>query len=389
MNRTASTDYFLLDSLLGPEERELRDRVRRFSQEQVLPVINGYWERAEFPFELVPKLAELQIVGGGIKGYGCPGFSHLASGLVTLELNRGDGSIGTFYGVHSGLAMSSIAMLGSDEQRRRWLPQMARLEKIGAFALTEPEHGSDAVHLDTRARRQGDHYVLEGRKRWIGNGTIAELVIVWARDDDGKVGGFVVEKGAPGYRAEVIRNKVTKRAVWQADIELDGVPVPAENRLARSRSFADTSRVLAANRAGVAWAAAGHALAAYEAALDYARSRRQFGKPLAAFQTVQVKLARMLADVTAMQLLCLRLAQLQAEGRMTEGMASLAKMNNAARGRQVIADARDILGGNGVLLDYHVIRHMADMEAVFTYEGTDTVQALIVGREITGSRAFS
>ena len=389
VSRSLGTDYFELDSLLTDEQRHVRDRVRRFCDEEVIPVIAGYWERAEFPFELVPKLAELGIAGGTIKGYGCPGMSHLAAGLATMELNRGDGSLGTFYGVHSGLVMSAIALLGSEEQRRRWLPELARIAKVGAFALTEPEHGSDVVQLETRATRRGDHYFLNGRKRWIGNGSIADLVIVWARDDDGKVGGFVVEKGSPGYHAEVMRGKLTKRAVWQADIVLEDVPVPVENRLARARSFRDTARVLTEEREAVAWGAVGHAVAAYEAALTYAGSRRQFGKPLAAFQTVQLKLARMLADVTAMQLLCFRLAQLWAEGRMTEGMSSLAKMNNAARARQIVADARDLLGGNGVLLDYHVARHMADMEAVYTYEGTDTIQALIVGRDITGVRAFT
>jgi glutaryl-CoA dehydrogenase len=389
VSTASGTDYYLLDALLTPEELDVRDRVRRFSEQEVVPVINRYWERAEFPFELVPKLAGLGVVGGTIRGHGCPALSHLASGLVTLELNRGDGSVGTFFGVHSGLAMASVSLLGSGEQRARWLPGMARLEKIGAFALTEPDHGSDAVRLETRATRDGGHYVLNGRKRWIGNGTIADLVVVWARDDDGKVSGFVVEKGAQGYRAEVIPNKISKRAVWQADIELTEVRVPIENRLAKAHSFRDTSKVLAVSRYGVAWAAAGHALAAYEAALEYAKGRRQFGRPLAGFQAVQLKLARMLADVTAMQLICLRLAQLRAENRMTDGMASLAKMHNAARARQVAADARDILGGNGVLLDYHVARHMTDLEAVFTYEGTDTIQALIVGRDVTGIRAFT
>ena len=267
--------------------------------------------------------------------------------------------------------MGAIAMLGSEEQKRRWLPPMARMETLGAFGLTEPDHGSDAVALATRARRDGDAYVLDGAKKWIGNASFADVVIVWARDDAGQVGGFLVEKGAPGFTAEVITGKLAQRAVWQARITLDGVRVPAANRLAGANSFKDTAAVLTATRSGVAWEALGHAAACYEAALAYAQARQQFGKPLVAFQLIQNKLARMLAELTAMQLLCLRLSQLQAAGAMTAGMASLAKMNNAAKARQIAADARDILGGNGILLEHHVARHQADLEATFTYEGAE------------------
>jgi glutaryl-CoA dehydrogenase len=384
-----ATDFYLMDELLSAEERGMRDKVRAFSDEEVIPIINDYWERAEFPFELIPKLAALNIAGGSIAGYGCPGMSAVASGLIALELARGDASICTFFGVHSGLAMSSIAMLGSEEQKQRWLPSMARMEKIGAFGLTEPNHGSDAVALETRAHRAGDEYILNGAKRWIGNASFADVTIIWARDDEGKVGGFLVEKGTPGFEAKVIKGKVAKRAVWQADITLTDVHVPAENRLAYSRSFKDTSRVLTATRSGVAWEAVGHAVAAYEIALKYARERIQFGRPLTNFQIIQNKLASMLANVTSMQLLCLRLSQLQQEGKMTDAMASLAKMNNARLAREVVAEAREMLGGNGILLDYHIARHHADIEAVFTYEGTDTIQSLIVGRDITGVSAFA
>jgi glutaryl-CoA dehydrogenase len=363
--------------------------VRHFCDTEVVPVIGDYWERAEFPFELIGKLAELNIAGGTIGGYGCPGHSHVAAGLVGQELARGDGSVCTFFGVHSGLAMTSIALLGDEAQKRRWLPAMARMELIGAFALTEPEHGSDAVALETSARRDGDHWVLDGAKRWIGNGSFADLVIVWARDEDGRVGGFVVPRGTSGYEATVMTGKAAKRAVWQAEIVLDGVRVPLGNRLAGSRSFKDTARVLTTTRAAVAWEAVGHAMAGYEAALAYVTKRRQFGAPLAAFQLVQAKLAHMLAEVTAMQLVSLRLGQLAAAGQLTDGQASLAKLHNAAKARQVLADARDLLGGNGILLDHHVARHHADVEAVFTYEGTDHIQSLIVGREITGLSAFS
>jgi glutaryl-CoA dehydrogenase len=385
----SSADFYLTDELLTPEERAIRDKVRAFCDREVIPIINDYWERAEFPFELIPKLAALNISGGSLHGYGCPGMSQTAAGLVALELARGDASVCTFFGVHSGLAMSSIALLGSEEQKRAWLPAMAKLEKVGAFALTEPKHGSDAVLLETRARRKGDDYVLDGEKRWIGNASFADVVIVWARDDEGNVGGFLVEKGTPGFETAIMTGKVAKRAVWQADITLTGVRVPAANRLERARTFRDTSTVLTATRSGVAWEAVGHAIAAYEIALKYAQERTQFGKPLASFQIIQQKLATMLANVTTMQLLCLRLAQLQTEGKMTEGMASLAKMHNARMAREVVAEAREMLGGNGILLEYHIARHHADIEAVFTYEGTDTIQSLIVGREVTGQRAFS
>ena len=384
-----STDFYLMDELLTDEERAVRDKVHDFCDREVIPIINDYWERAEFPFELIPKLAQLNIAGGSIKGYGCPGFSDIATGLIALELARGDASVCTFFGVHSGLAMSSIALLGSEEQKQKWLPAMARMEKIGAFGLTEPTHGSDAVALETHAHRDGDTYVINGAKRWIGNASFADVVIIWARDDEGKVGGFLVEKGTPGFEPTVMKGKVAKRAVWQADIKLTDVRVPVESRLAQSHSFKDTSLVLTATRSGVAWEAVGHAVAAYEIALKYAQERIQFGKALVNFQIIQDKLAKMLANVTSMQLLSLRLGQLQQEGKMTAAMASLAKMNNARLAREVVAEAREMLGGNGILLEYHIARHHADIEAVFTYEGTDTIQSLIVGRDITGVQAFS
>jgi glutaryl-CoA dehydrogenase len=383
------TDFYLLDEKLTAEERAVRDRLREFCAREVTPVINDYWERAEFPFALVPKIAALQIAGGTVEGYGCPGLSATAAGLVSMEWARADGSIGTFFGVHSNLAMQAIAMLGSEEQKQRWLPAMADLDAIGAFALTEPEHGSDAVRLATAARRDGDHYVLDGRKRWIGNGTIADVVIVWARDEDGHVGGFLVEKGTPGYDATVMTGKTALRAVWQADIELRGVRVPAESRLPGCRTFRDVAGVLSRTRYTVAWRALGMATAAYEIALDYAQRREQFGRPIASYQLVQDKLSRMVAEITGMQLLCLRLSELAQADRLTAGMASLAKMNHAAKAREIVGHARDILGGNGILLENHVARHHADMEAIFTFEGTDSIQSLIVGRELTGINAIA
>jgi glutaryl-CoA dehydrogenase len=389
VTRSLGTDYYLIEELLTDEEREVRDKVRAFADREVIPIINEYWDKAQFPFELIPKIAELNIAGTTIQGYGCPGISHVAAGLLAVEMARGDGSLNTFFGVHSGLAMSTIEILGSEEQKEKWLPPMARMEKIGAFGLTEAAHGSDAVRLETTARREGDEYVLDGEKRWIGNASFADVTVIWARDEeDESVKGFLVEKGTEGFSTEIITGKMGKRAVWQPDIKLEGVRVPAENKLGNADSFKDTAKVLTATRAMVAWEAIGHAVASYEAAVTYAKERVQFGKPIASFQIIQNKLANMLAEITSMQLLCLRLSQLQEAGKMTGGMASLAKMNNARKAKQVCSDARDIMGGNGVLLEYHVARHLSDMEIVYTYEGTDTIQSLIVGREITGIGAF-
>jgi glutaryl-CoA dehydrogenase len=390
IGRSRGTDFFHIGDQLTAEERDYWRRTRDFVDDEVLPVINGYWEQAEFPRPLVEKLAKLHIVGDGIEGYGCPPMSPIAAGLVHMELNRGDGSLGTFLGVQAGLAMKSIDLLGSPEQKERWLPPMAALDKLGAFALTEPLHGSDSVSLETSARREGDTWLLNGHKRWIGNGTIADVAVVWARDvADGKVKGFLVEKGSPGYAPERIDGKGALRSVWQADITLTDVPVPEANRLPGARSFKDAAAVLAGTRNTVAWAALGHAVAAYDAARSYAQERVQFGKPLVGFQIVQERLVKMLAEICGMQLYCLRLGRLIEEGRFSDTIAALAKMNNTSKARQVILDARDLLGGNGILLDFHVMRHLADMEAIHTYEGTETIQTLIVGRDITGVGAFA
>jgi glutaryl-CoA dehydrogenase len=389
LGEALATDYFFLREQLTDEQLDVLARVRRFVNDEVLDVIGDYWERAEFPWPLVRRLGELGVVGDDLTGFGCPGLSPIACGLVHMELNRGDGSLGTFLGVQAGLAMKSIAVLGSDEQRERWLAPMASVEKIGAFALTEPDHGSDSVALATTARRVGDEFVIDGAKRWIGNGTIADVIVVWARAEDGQVNGFLVERDTPGYQAAVIEGKGSARAVWQADIRLEGVRVPAENRLPGAHSFKDTGRILAATRVSCAWAALGHAVAAYDAALTYSKHREQFGRPLCSFQIVQERLVKMLAEVTAMQLYCLQLGRLAQAGRLSDTIAGLAKLNNTRKARQVIAEARDMLGGNGILLDNHVIRHMADIEALHTYEGTETMQTLIVGRDITGISAFA
>ena len=390
VGRALGTDYFLLRSELTPQELDYLDRTRRFVDDEVLPVMPGHWERAELPLDLARRLGELGLVGDGIEGYGCPPMSPVAAGLIQMELSRGDGSLGTLLGVQSGLAMRSIASFGDEQHKQRWPAQMARMEALGAFALTEPEHGSDSVALETTARREARDYVIDGTKRWIGNGSLADVIVVWARDTaDGQVKGFLVEGDTPGYHARVIEGKGSVRSVWQAHIELRGVRVPANARLPGANTFKDVGRVLASTRLTCAFAALGHAVGAYDAALTYCRARRQFGKPLVSFQIVQDRLVKMLAEVTAMQLYCLRVGRLDERHELRDTIAGLAKMNNTTRARQVIAQARDLLGGSGILLENHVIRHMADIEAIHTFEGTETIQTLIVGRDITGVSAFA
>lgn len=383
------TDYFGLREPFTPQQEDYLTRTRGFVDSEVLPVINDYWERADFPWALIEKMAPLGIVGDGIEGYGCPPMDPLSVGLINMELNRGDGSLGTFMAVQAGLAMQSIAKCGSEEQKQRWLPSMARLDKIGAFALTEPDHGSDSVSLSTTATPDGESYVLHGDKKWIGNGTIADVVVVWARDtSDNAVKGFLVEKGTAGCNARIMTGKASLRAVWQAEINLDSVRVPAENRLPGANSFQDCAKVLTGTRSGCAWMALGHAVSGFDAALTYAKRRQQFGKSLSSFQIVQQRLVRMLADLTAMRLYCMQIAKLAEGGKLVPTMAGLAKMHNTTKARTILADARDLLGGNGILLDFHVIRHMVDIESIHTFEGTETVQTLLVGRDITGVGAF-
>ncbi|MCB7136208.1 acyl-CoA dehydrogenase family protein [Cellulosimicrobium marinum] len=372
-------------------------RVRAFARDEVLPVIDEYWERAEVPLDLVKRMGEIDLLRDGVDVDGREHVSLLAAGLAAMELSRGDGSVATICGVQGGLALRSIQMLGSDEQRARYAEPMARGEILGAFALTEPTHGSDSVSLETTARRETrdgvDGYVLNGEKKWIGNGSSGHITVVWARlvgeEGDDQVHGFVVPQDAPGYTGTTITGKVSLRAIWQAHVVLDDVFVPADAALPGARSFKDTSRVLFATRLGVAWAAVGHATACYETAVAYAKQRVQFGRPLAANQMIQERLTAMLSTLTQMQLLVAQMTRLDEAGELTGPQASLAKYTCTRGARQIASTARDLLGGNGILLAHRVARHFADIEALHTYEGTESVQALIVGRDITGVSAFA
>jgi glutaryl-CoA dehydrogenase len=387
---TAAEDFYEVEALLEPADRQRVHRVRDFMRAEVEPIINDYWTRAEFPFEILPGLRDLGIVGLAYSGYGFAGRSHLVSGLVSMELARVDPSIATFMGVHGGLATGSILLCGSAEQKERWLPALRRMELIGAFALTEPEVGSGvAGGLATTARRDGAGWVLDGQKKWIGNGTFADLTVVWARDvADGQVKGFVVEKGTAGFSAAKMVDKIALRVVQNALVTLDGVRVPESSRLAEARSFRDTAAVLRMTRAGVAWSAVGCARGAYEHALRYALERHQFGRPIAGFQLVQDLLSRMLGNTVASQCLVVRLAQLADAGALRDEQASLAKAFCTVRTRETTGWARELLAGNGILLDHHVGRFVADSEAIYSYEGTREINSLIVGRAITGISAF-
>jgi glutaryl-CoA dehydrogenase len=382
-----AVDFFLTEKLLSEEERAIRDRVRDFAESRLRPVARQAWERAEFPAHLLPDLAALGVAGGAVKGYGCPALSSVALGLVMQELSRVDSSFATFFNVQAGLTMTAIAACGSEEQKATWLPRLASCEAIGAFALTEPDHGSDASHLATRASHVGADYILDGTKRWIGNATMADVVVLWARAEDG-VAGFLVEPPTPGFTATIIEGKMAQRGVWQTDIQLVNCRVPAANRFPQG-GFRAVAQVLSATRYIVAWHALGEAIACYEAAHCHALRREQFGKPIAAFQLVQAKLVRMLGEITKAQLLVIQLGRLLDQGVATPGMTAYAKLSCAAMAREVAATAREILGGNGILQDSDVMRHLCDLEAVYTYEGTHDINTLIVGREITGLSAFT
>ncbi len=385
-----NSDFYQTFDVLNQSQQEVVKRVRTFMETQVAPIINRYWLASEFPFELIAGIRDLHIVGTAIQGYGCPGGGTLLADYIAMEIARVDCSIATFFGVHSGLAMESIHLCGSEEQKQRWLPEMAALNKIGCFGLTEPLVGSGAAGgLLTTAQRQGDTWILNGQKKWIGNATFADLCVVWARDiSDNQVKGFVVEKGTAGFTTEKIENKMALRVVQNALITIDNCRVPEANRLQNANSFKDTGKVLRSTRASVAWLAVGCMRGAYEHALTYAQEREQFGRPIAKFQLVQDLLFRMLSNITACECMCLRLAQLEEAGVLKEENSAMAKAYCCMKMRESVGYARELLAANGILLDYHVGRFVADAEALYTYEATREMNALIVGRAASGFSAF-
>lgn len=383
-------DFYDISAKLSPEDRALQLKVRAFLEAEIKPVVNKYWLHDEFPFEIIPKLAELNVCGYVYEGYGCAGGTSLMDGIIASEFGRIDPSIATFLGVQSGLAMGSIYLCGSEEQKAEWLPAMQQLKKIGAFGLTEPLVGSGtAGGLTTTCKREGDKWILNGQKKWIGNSTFSDMTVIWARDlDDQQVKGFIVRKENPGFAVEKIKGKMALRIVQNGLITLTNCEVPESDRLINANSFRDTAKVLQMTRAGVAWMAVGCARGAYENALEYTLQREQFGKPIASFQLIQNHLVEMLSNLTAMQTLVFRLSELQDDDKLKDEHASLAKVFCTLRTRDIVSRAREVMGGNGILLEYNVARFLADAEAIYSYEGTKEINSLIVGRSITGFSAF-
>ncbi|MGO1725971.1 MAG: acyl-CoA dehydrogenase family protein [Glutamicibacter ardleyensis] len=383
------TDYFSTFADVTAQDQEFWNTAKTYGAE-ILPQINNYWEQAHYPVQLVRRMGELDLLTDGLNIPGHRVMSPLAAGLVAMEISRADGSMAAAAAVQGGLVLRSLVLFGSAEQQERYLQPLATGELLGGFALSEPGHGSDSVGLATSARCEGGRWVLNGHKKWIGNGASGGITIVWARDEaDSQVKGFIVDQQTSGYSAEVIGGKGVLRAIDQAEISLQNVTVGPEALLPGVRSFKDVSRALVDTRVNVGWSALGHALSMFEACLHYAKSRTQFGKPLGAHQMVQERLAQMLAELTNMQLQCRAVAHAQAANSLSPTQASLLKYHNTRAARRIAATARDLLGGNGILLENHVIRHLGDVEALHTYEGTESIQALILGRDLTGFSAFS
>ncbi|WP_095533746.1 acyl-CoA dehydrogenase family protein [Mycobacterium aquaticum] len=383
-------DFYAYEELLSEPEREKVRRMRAFFRTEAAPLVEDYWARAEFPHQLVKGFANLGLLDWADPDSNEPVPSNLMTGITSMEMAHFDPSLSVFFGVHSGLAMGSILTCGSEEQKRRWLPAMSRFEKVGAFGLTEPHGGSDVSGgMETTARRDGDEWVLNGAKRWIGNATFADLVVIWARDvETNKILGFVVEKDTPGFSTSKIENKFALRIVQNANILLDECRVPEANRLQNANSFRDTAEILRRTRSGVAWQAVGVQFAAYEIALQYAKERTQFGRPIGKFQMVQDLLVKMLGNATACAGMMVRLAQLQHDGVYRDEQSALAKAYCCSRMRETVHWARELFGGNGIVLDYNIGRFVADSEALYSYEGTREMQTLIVGKSVTGLSAF-
>ncbi len=389
MGKFQGVDYYNIDQLLSQDEILVRQTVREFVDDNILPLIEKHNRAGTFPMELVGKMAELGLFGSTLPAtYGCAEMNNVAYGLVTQELERGDSGIRSFASVQSSLVMYPIYAFGSDKQKDYWLPKMAKGEKIGCFGLTEPDYGSNPGGMITRAVEVADGYVLNGAKMWITNGTIADVAVVWAKLN-GVVNGFLVEKGSKGFSAPEMKGKHSLRASITSELIFQDVHIPKENRLPNIEGLKGPLMCLTQARYGIAWGAIGAAMACYDAALQYATSRIQFGKPIASFQLTQAKLVHMLSEITKAQLLCIHLGRLKDSGKMRPQQVSLAKRNNVFQALEIARDARTILGANGILDEYPVMRHAANLESVLTYEGTHEMHTLIIGEDITGIQAFS
>lgn len=380
-------DFYRIDNLLSEEERLVRSTIGRFVDERFLPIVAEHYERGTFPTEIVPELAELGVFGMHLHGYGAAGMSNVMYGLACQELERGDSGLRSFVSVQGSLCMFPIHRYGSEEQKAKWLPRMARGEVIGCFGLTEPEFGSNPAGMATRARKDGDDWIITGNKRWITNGNLAQLAIVWARTEQG-IRGFLVEKGMKGFSAREIHHKLSMRASITSELILDDVRVPACNQLPEAEGLKAPLSCLNEARYGIVWGVLGAAIACYRSALEYAKSRVQFDKPIAGYQLTQEKLVNMLTEITKGQLLALHLGRLKDEGKATAAQISMGKLNNVREALAIAREARGILGANGISLEYPVMRHMNNLETVFTYEGTNEIHMLAIGEEITGQAAF-
>jgi glutaryl-CoA dehydrogenase len=393
-----AADFYNLEELLTPDERRIRDAVRDWVQERFLPVVTEHYRAGTFPMDLVPEMARLGVFGPSIKGYGCGGLGSVAAGLMMQELERGDSGLRTFASVQGSLAMMAISLFGSEEQKKLWLPAMAQGTKLGCFALTEPDFGSNPGGLRCRAHRTADGYRLSGTKKWIGNGTIADVAVVWAKveceagvdsESAGAIRGFLVEKGTPGFTATLIEGKLSLRAALTAALEFEDCAIPSSALLPQSAGVKSPLLCLNQARYGIAWGVIGAAIACYDEARQYAMNRVQFDRPIGGFQLVQAKLARMLTEITKAQLLAHRLAQLKDTGTAKHYHISMAKMNNVEIALDAARTTRDILGGVGILDENQCFRHMCNLESVKTYEGTHDVHLLILGEQITGMSAFA
>ncbi len=389
MEKFRGVDYYAIEGLLTEEERMVRDAVRDWVEAEFLPVIAPHHRAGTFPMELAPKLGELGVFGATLKGYGCADLNNVAYGLIMQELERGDSGLRSFASVQSGLVMYPIHRYGSDAQKERWLPELQQGAAIGCFGLTEPDHGSDPGAMKTRAARKGDQYVLNGTKLWITNGSVADVAVVWAKGDDGEIGGYLVERGAPGFSTLDIHGKFSMRASVTSELSFQDCRIPLEDRLPGAAGIRGPLSCLTQARYGIAWGAIGAAMACYDWALQYAQARIQFGKPIAAFQLVQRKLVWMVTEITKAQLLCLQLGRLKDAGAMRPQQVSMAKMNNVWMALETARMARDILGAAGIVDEHPVIRHLLNLETVVTYEGTHDIHTLIIGRDITGFDAFA